>query len=83
MATEISQGAESIGARVRRYRELRGWTQAQLAERAGLAQHTISQIEIGVRDGWRMGFETAWRLAYALGTSMDALGGMPELRGDA
>ena len=82
MAAVISQEAiESIGARLRRLRQWRGWTQAELAERAGLRQHTISMIESGAREGLRMEVETAWRLAWALGTSLDMLVGLPELRG--
>ena len=71
---------EAIGERVRRCRQLRGWTQLQLAARAGLTQSTISMIEKGAR-GNEMSLDTAWRIAWALGTSIDMLAGMPELRG--
>jgi putative transcriptional regulator len=38
----------AIGARVRALREDRGWTQPQLAERAGLGdRQTIYRIELG------------------------------------
>ncbi|MBS3800925.1 MAG: helix-turn-helix domain-containing protein [Thioalkalivibrio sp.] len=36
-----------IGTIIQRARKKRGWTQTQLAERAGLRQATISVIEIG------------------------------------
>jgi DNA-binding XRE family transcriptional regulator len=36
-----------IGERVRRCRQLRGWTQQMLAARSGLTQSTISMIEKG------------------------------------
>ena len=71
---------EPIGARVARLRQMRGWTQVQLARRAGLTPHGISQIESGRRNGWGIELETAYRLAFALGTSIDVVAGMPELR---
>jgi transcriptional regulator with XRE-family HTH domain len=72
---------EPIGVRLARLRQMRGLSQVQLARRAGLTAHGISQIESGRRDGWGMELETAYRLAFALGTSIDVLVGMPELRG--
>lgn len=36
---------ETIGRRIRRLRKARRWTQARLAEEAGLAAKTISKIE--------------------------------------
>src|SRR5439155_15116463 len=71
---------EAIGERIRRSRRLRGWTQQQLAARSGLTQSTISMIEKGAR-GHEMSLDTAWRLAWGLGTSIDMLAGLPELRG--
>ena len=72
---------EPIGVRLARLRNMRGWTQTHLARRAGLTAHGISEIENGKRDGWGMELETAYRLAFALGTSIDVLAGVPELRG--
>ena len=72
---------ESIGARLARLRGMRGWSQVQLSRRAGLTPHGISQIESGRRNGWGIELETAYRLAFALGTSIDVLAGMPELCG--
>jgi transcriptional regulator with XRE-family HTH domain len=72
---------ESIGARLRRIRTMRGWTQVQLAEQSGLLQHTISQIESGAQKGECMQFGTAMCLAWALGVSLDALSGMPAIPG--
>jgi phage repressor protein C with HTH and peptisase S24 domain len=40
-------GVETIGERVKRLRLARGWTQQQLAARAGRSQVTISDIERG------------------------------------
>lgn len=71
----------SMAARVRRARQLRAWTQVELAERSGLSQQTVQAIETG-RRGVEGSIETIWRLAWALGTSIDMLVGLPELRGD-
>jgi transcriptional regulator with XRE-family HTH domain len=70
-----------MAARVRRARQLRAWTQVELAERSGLSQQTVQAIETG-RRGVEGSIETIWRLAWALGTSIDMLVGLPELRGD-
>ena len=72
---------EPMGVRLARLRQMRGWSQVQLARRAGLTPHGISQIESGRRNGWGIELETAYRLAFALGTSIDVLAGMPVLRG--
>lgn len=58
------------GAVVQAAREARGWTQAQVAERAALSQGLLSKIESGVAtvDGDR-----AARLADALGSSVSFL----------
>ena len=39
----------SLGARVKRIREARGLTQAELAKKARMTQGFISQVESGVR----------------------------------
>jgi Zn-dependent peptidase ImmA (M78 family)/DNA-binding XRE family transcriptional regulator len=59
-----------MGARVRQVRELLGWTQTELAERAGTDQRSISAIESGTRregDSERLdriaactGFDRGW-----------------------
>lgn len=40
---------EAIGARIKRLRQERGWTQRELAERSGIDPATMNQIETGVR----------------------------------
>ena len=42
---------EPMGVRLARLRQMRGWSQVQLARRAGLTPHGISQIESGRRNG--------------------------------
>jgi transcriptional regulator with XRE-family HTH domain len=78
-APSSAPARESIGARLARLRQMRGWSQVHLARRAGLTPHGVSQIESGRRNGWGIELETAYRLAFALGTSIDVLAGMPEL----
>ena len=45
--SELARTQRQIGTIIQRTRKKRGWTQSQLAERAGLRQETISMIEIG------------------------------------
>ncbi|PTW61996.1 Xre family transcriptional regulator [Breoghania corrubedonensis] len=48
--SELARTPNQIGTIIQRARKKRGWTQAQLAERAGLRQETISLIENGGKD---------------------------------
>jgi transcriptional regulator with XRE-family HTH domain len=43
----LQESRQEFGARVRRYRELRGWDMEELAARLGKSQATISRIETG------------------------------------
>ena len=45
--TDLARTSKQIGTIIQRARKKRGWTQTQLAERAGLRQATISIIESG------------------------------------
>lgn len=65
--------AGEIAERVRRYRHERGWTQAQLAEQAGLLGGTVSRIERGLE---RPLERTARALARALGVELERLLGL-------
>lgn len=53
-----------ITLRVRELREAKGWSQAELAERAGVRRATVSAIENGLTKG--VDFETLEKLARAL-----------------
>ena len=44
---ELARTPKQIGTTIQRARKKREWTQAQLAQRAGLRQGTISLIETG------------------------------------
>lgn len=60
----------AIGARLSRFREKKGLTQAQLAERMGLAEKSVSRHENGTRG---MNLLDATRYADVLGVPVDAL----------
>jgi DNA-binding XRE family transcriptional regulator len=56
-----------------------GITQAQLAERAGLAQTQIGRVENWDRDIGCMSVRNAYKIASALGCRIEDLLGMPRL----
>ncbi len=57
----------TTGDKVQRLRRGKAWTQAKLAEEAGVGQSTIAQIETGARKRPHPG--TLGKLANALGVS--------------
>jgi transcriptional regulator with XRE-family HTH domain len=59
-----------MGKRIADLREERGWTQKQLAERAGLSITFLSEVENGKRN---VSYGKLLRIADELGTSMDYL----------
>lgn len=63
---------QQLGAAVRKLRQSRGWTQTQLARKAGLDQTYISSLEIGRRDP-NPSYLSVNRIATALGTPPAAL----------
>lgn len=56
-----------LGLELQRIREARGWTQRELAERAGLPQSTIARYE---KAGRTPTVPTLWRLASALNVTV-------------
>ena len=60
---------EPFGERLRRYREAAGYSQEQLAERAGLSANAIGALERGERK--RPYPDTLRRLADALGVDQE------------
>jgi transcriptional regulator with XRE-family HTH domain len=60
---------EATGDRIERLRLERGWTQAELSERASIAQMTVYRAETG----HEMYAWTLAAIAEALGVTMDAL----------
>lgn len=47
--TDLARTPKQLGTTLQRARKQRGWTQAFVAERAGLRQETISIIENGAK----------------------------------
>jgi transcriptional regulator with XRE-family HTH domain len=67
---EHDTGSETFGQRLARLRKERGWTQQELAERAGVIQALISDYE---RDKLRLNAEIIVRFASALEVTTDEL----------
>jgi DNA-binding XRE family transcriptional regulator len=67
--------ANTLARRIAWYRELRGYTQAALAERAGLSPTTVNDAESGQT---RMDLRTIMTLAAALETTVGTLLGEVE-----
>ncbi len=63
----------TLGERIRELRMRAGWTQLELADRAGTRLNTVYRIEADrmPNPGWRL----VCSLADALGVSLDALAG--------
>jgi transcriptional regulator with XRE-family HTH domain len=60
---------ETFAVKLKRLREAAGWSQAELAERAGLNQFGVAKLEQGVREpAWA----TVQALARALGVNCTA-----------
>lgn len=69
--------AKQIGKMIRMYRTLNGFSQAEFAEKCGIHQQTLKNIEYGGR--FPRG-ETIIRLAKAIGISPTTLFGEPEIK---
>lgn len=61
-----------LPGRVREHREARGWTQAELAQAAGLSTIGVRQLESGKRNP---SLDTIARIADALEVTVDQLRG--------
>src|SRR2546426_12785828 len=64
----------TLGERIKRLRERRGWNQRELARRAQVDHAWIYRLENGERHN--ISLDAAKRLATALGVSLDVLAGM-------
>ena len=65
--------ATAFGVSIREARRQRGWTQAQLAQRAGVSRPTVARVETGSN----ISTSTLEKVAKALGLSMQ-LGAGPD-----
>ena len=66
----------TLGERIRKLREMRGWTPQELAERSGVPYMTIYRLEKGIYDDTMT--QTSVKLARALVVSLDVLAGAYE-----
>ena len=66
----------TFGERLKRLREVAGWSQNELAKRSGVPRPTISDLEAGKQRGLTVA--NARKLARALGVSLDLLIGPEE-----
>ncbi len=68
MSDKCGDAAEPIGPQIRRLREGRGWTLAELARRAGTSAPTMHRYE----NGWdRFELATLRKIAAALHTRLE------------
>ncbi len=64
------QAHSALAARIRRWRDARGWNQQDLADRAGVARSTLSKIENGLLSPT---FEVLLKLARGFGAELSEL----------
>jgi transcriptional regulator with XRE-family HTH domain len=67
---------KTFGERIVYERTQKGWTQSELAHRAGIKLPTLNALEHGRRRGGGLAVEIAQKLARALGVTLDYLTGM-------
>jgi transcriptional regulator with XRE-family HTH domain len=68
---------ETVGQRIKRYREERGMTATQLAENAEISKSYISELEASPDDARGPSANVLYRIANALGVAMSDLLGRP------
>lgn len=61
---DMDEALRILGKRIAMERNVRGWTQKELAETSGVNVRMIKRVEAGERAG---GADVPWRLARALG----------------
>lgn len=68
---------ESIGARIKRYREDRGMSATELAEKAKVSKSYLSELENPKDETQKPSADVLYRIADALGVAMSDLMGRP------
>jgi transcriptional regulator with XRE-family HTH domain len=63
----------TTGHRIRAARRALGWTQVELAERAGTDRSTVSRAETGARRAATLSLLSMVKFARALGVTLDSL----------
>lgn len=69
--------ARAIGRRIKRFREEKGISPAELAARAGISRSYLSELENGKGEHKRPSAEMMYKVGKALGISMSELLGKP------
>ena len=70
MQSAVPARTKALGSVIRTAREAKGWSRATLAREAGVAQGTISNVELyGTAPRW----DTVQRLAHALDIDVSQL----------
>lgn len=67
----MSEAAETVGIRMRRYRDELGWSLSKLAEESGVSKGYLSEIENG--EAARLSGDKLYAIANALGVNMSDL----------
>ncbi|WP_396126619.1 helix-turn-helix domain-containing protein [Acidicapsa ligni] len=67
MATDI---CVLVGQRIRKLRQMRGWTQTYLSVHAGVGRNYISDVELGKKE---IGLRNLYLLAQSLEVSLEKL----------
>jgi DNA-binding XRE family transcriptional regulator len=68
LARKAEEAAQRVGERLRALRKARGLTAKEVAARAGLAQQTISRVELGQHD---VVFSTLEKILAAMGYTLE------------
>lgn len=76
---DSSESAQTIGERVKRFREERQLSPAELSEAASVSRSYLSELESGRGSAQRPSADTLYRLAKVLGVAMSDLLGRPVL----
>ncbi len=63
--------ADSLGEHIKAIRTALGWSESQLARKAGVSQSVISDIETGKNNNPRI--KTLWKLGHAMGIPLSEL----------
>jgi transcriptional regulator with XRE-family HTH domain len=72
----VNKPSTPLGLRIRRLRQEHGWTQEELSTISGVSQVYISRLESGHTKTVKV--DTFYKLAKALGVSMDSLYGVDD-----
>ena len=73
--------AKAIGRRIKKFRDEKGMTPAELADAAEISRSYLSELENGKGDHKRPSARVLYRLGDALGISMSELLGRPFITG--